>query len=190
MLVQRTANYTLELQVGPLESMMTHDMDMGMAANHHVEVKVTQGDSGMAVMDLMPIIRFTDKVTGLTRDLPPVMGSSGSAMGPNDFHYSQNVFLSEGTYQVTVLAGPSDTAMFRDVVVMAPAMMAEHPMVTDMGMGHEMDMGHDMMLPEGTARDGRMFSQESAVTQALFRVVWGDRAAQEWVNQHNAAMGG
>ena len=45
-----------------------------------------------------------------------------------------------------------------------------------------------MSLPEGTAQDGRTFSQESVATQALFRLVWADRAAQEWVNQHNAAL--
>ena len=41
---------------------------------------------------------------------------------------------------------------------------------------------------EPTAIDGRRLSGESAATQALFRAVWGDQAALEWVNEHNAAI--
>jgi plastocyanin len=38
------------------------------------------------------------------------------------------------------------------------------------------------------ARDGQSLSGQSAATQAMFRAVWGDRAAQEWVQEHNAAL--
>ncbi|MCA1645434.1 MAG: hypothetical protein LC797_08190 [Chloroflexi bacterium] len=38
------------------------------------------------------------------------------------------------------------------------------------------------------ATDGRRLSGESAATQASFRAVWGDRAAQEWVVEHNAQI--
>ena len=62
---------------------------------------------------------------------------------------------------------------------MASPMMADHA---------DNAMAPAMMLPEGTASDGRMFSQESGVTQSLFRLVWGDRAAAEWVIQHNTSM--
>jgi hypothetical protein len=31
---------------------------------------------------------------------------------------------------------------------------------------------------------------ESAATQALFTSVWGERAAQEWVREHNAGLPG
>jgi hypothetical protein len=38
------------------------------------------------------------------------------------------------------------------------------------------------------ARDGQSLSSQSAATQALFSAVWGDRAALEWVQEHNAAL--
>jgi hypothetical protein len=215
MLVERTPHYTLNLVIGPVEPTvsamdamhaqtgdvamngggpMSHDMgmlsdqmDQGMAANHRLEVHITQGDSGSVVMDLTPTVRITNKLSGEARDLPQVMGMYGAAMGMSDFHYGQNVFLPDGTYVVKVLVGP-DTAEFRDVLVAASPMMADHPMGTDASMAHDTAMGQDMSMAEGTARDGHMFSQESTETQALFKLVWGDRAAQEWVKQHNATL--
>jgi hypothetical protein len=208
MRVERTPQYTVVLAIGPAEQivspmdamhgqagevavsggdmpMMAEHMDQGMVANHSVTVHIALADAMTVVMDVTPTIRIMDKATGVARDLPAVMGMYGSSMGPSDFHYGQNVFLPDGTYTVTVMVGASDAAQFRDVAIVgSPMTMADHAMANDMG------MSHDMSLPEGTAKDGRMFSQESAVTQALFRLVWGDRAAQEWVNQHNAAPPG
>lgn len=42
---------------------------------------------------------------------------------------------------------------------------------------------------EPTARDGRRLSGETPETQGMFTAVWGPQAAQEWVNEHNAAIG-
>jgi hypothetical protein len=210
-LVERTPRYTVVLAIGPAEQivspmdamhgqagevavtgggmeMMAQHMDQGLPANHSVNVHIALADAMTVVMDVTPTIRITDKTTGVARDLPAVMGMYGSSMGPTDFHYGQNVFLPDGTYVVTVMVGASDAAQFREVAVMASPMMADHAMTNDMNASHDMGMSHEMSLPEGTAKDGRMFSQESAVTQALFRLVWGDHAAQEWVNQHNAAL--
>jgi methionine-rich copper-binding protein CopC len=38
------------------------------------------------------------------------------------------------------------------------------------------------------ARDGRTLAGEPLATQALFRGLWGDRAAVEWAAEHNAAL--
>jgi plastocyanin len=38
------------------------------------------------------------------------------------------------------------------------------------------------------ARDGQTLSSQSAPTQAMFTAVWADRAAAEWVQEHNAAL--
>jgi plastocyanin len=38
------------------------------------------------------------------------------------------------------------------------------------------------------AKDGQSLSGQSASTQAMFTAVWGDRAAQEWAQEHNAAL--
>ena len=88
-----------------------------------------------------------------------------------------------------MLVGPSDTAQFRDVVVIAPPMMADQSMShDDMGMSQDMGMAHDMSMAEGTARDGRMFNSEPSATQTLFMSVWGAGAAAEWVRQHNLTL--
>jgi hypothetical protein len=42
---------------------------------------------------------------------------------------------------------------------------------------------------EPTARDGRRLSSETVDTQTMFIAVWGSQAAQEWVTEHNAAIG-
>jgi plastocyanin len=39
-----------------------------------------------------------------------------------------------------------------------------------------------------TARDDQSLSTQSAATQAMFAEVWGDRAAQEWTQEHNASL--
>jgi hypothetical protein len=146
--IERTPAYVLSLSIGPLESMdMSHSMgeggdmamghddasmmshenmtDQSMAVNHRLDVQITRADTGAVVDDVNPTIRITDKTTGESRDLPEVMGAGMST----DFHYGQNVWLPDGTYHVTVLVNPGDTAMFRDITVM----------------DHSMDMGmHDM----------------------------------------------
>jgi hypothetical protein len=161
--VDRTMNYTVALDVGPLQpivssmdamhgqmgevsasgGMMGMEADSGMAVNHQLGIRVTDG-SNNPVMDLTPVVRITDKATGESRDVPEVLGLYGASMGPTDFHYGQNVYLPAGTYTIRVLAGPSDTAEFRDVVVMDQAMV-------DMGMSHDMSSGmnHDMSGSSG-----------------------------------------
>jgi hypothetical protein len=208
-LVERTPRYTFALEVGPPENIVSsmdamhgmsgevavtttpsqamtmEDMDQGMAINHALSVHIGDAGTDAVVTDVIPTIRITDKATGQTRDLNMVIGTYGSDMGASDFHYGQNLSLPDGTYLVTVTVG-SDTAQFRDVAVVASPMMADH----GMSMSHEPSMAssHEMAMPAGTAQDGQTFSQQPAVTQALFRLVWGDRAEQEWVNQHNESL--
>ena len=38
------------------------------------------------------------------------------------------------------------------------------------------------------ARDGQSLSGQPSSTQAMFTAVWGDRAAQQWATEHNAAL--
>jgi uncharacterized cupredoxin-like copper-binding protein len=38
------------------------------------------------------------------------------------------------------------------------------------------------------ARDGQSLAGQPATTQSMFKAVWGDRAAQEWAQEHNAAL--
>jgi hypothetical protein len=120
-------------------TMQPQQADQGMAVNHWIDVHVTQSGSGAVVSDVTPTIRIVDKSTGEARDLASVMGMSGG-MSPSDFHYGQNVFLPDGTYQISVLLGPADIAQFRDVVVVSSPMMAEPAMNGTMGTGHDMSM--------------------------------------------------
>jgi hypothetical protein len=164
MRTERTSAFDVALTVGPAQATsmqpsqstdmgMSHDMsmgqndmtmqpqpaDQGMAVNHWLDVHVTQAGTGSVVNDLTPTIRIVDKSTGEARDLPAVMGMAGG-MNASDFHYGQNVFLPDGTYQITVLLGPADTAQFRDVVVASSPMMSEPAMNGAMGGGHDMTM--------------------------------------------------
>ena len=157
MRVERTSSFDVVMTIGPAQTIspqstdmgMSHDMstggndmtmqplpaDEGMAVNHWLDVHVAQAGSGAAVSDVTPTIRIVDKSTGEARDLPNVMAMSGG-MSSNDVHFGQNVFLPDGTYQITVQLGPADTAQFRDVTVngamMAPAMSSA------MAGGHDM----------------------------------------------------
>jgi hypothetical protein len=150
--IERTPAYVLSLAIGPVESMdmahpamgdsnmMSHPAtgdtammstpmaDQGMAVNHRLDVRIMRADSGATVDDVTPTIRITDKATGESRDLPQVVGMAGMS---SDFHYGQNVWLPDGTYQVTVFVNPTDTALFRDVMVI------DHSMGMGMGM-HDM----------------------------------------------------
>jgi hypothetical protein len=168
MRVERTPAFDVVLTIGPAQAMSTptmqpsastdmgtsHDMsmsdnqmtmqpqhaDQGMAVNHWIDVHVAQSSSGAAVSDVTPTIRIVDKSTGEAHELPSVMGMSGG-MSPGDFHYGQNVFLPDGTYQISVLLGPADTAEFRDVVVAGSPMMTEPAMNSStMGTSHDMGM--------------------------------------------------
>ncbi len=43
-------------------------------------------------------------------------------------------------------------------------------------------------MGSSVARDGQSLASQPAATQAMFKAVWGDRAAQEWAQEHNAAL--
>jgi plastocyanin len=43
-------------------------------------------------------------------------------------------------------------------------------------------------VASAVARDGQSLAGQSATTQATFKAVWGDRAAQEWAQEHNATL--
>jgi hypothetical protein len=165
MRVEQTVDFDVVLTIGPAQAMspasmqpsqstdmgMGHDMsmggdqsmmepqhaDQGMAVNHWLDLHLTR--AGAVVNDVTPTIRIIDKSTGEARDLPGVMGMAGG-MNANDFHYGQNVFLPDGTYQITVLLGPADTALFRDVTVASSPMMSEPATNSAMGTAHDMSM--------------------------------------------------
>jgi hypothetical protein len=127
---------------GPNMGMQPHQDDQGMAVNHWVDVHITQAGSAAVVSDVTPIIRIVDKSTGEAHELAGVMGVNGG-MSSDDVRFGQNAFLPDGTYQITVLLGPADTAQFRDVVVTTSAMVSEPGMSQAMGAGDGMNMADE-----------------------------------------------
>jgi len=71
---------------------------------------------------------------------------------------------------------------FPDQFAMMPAAAATQPMQPAQSSGAA--AGQMMMA----ARDGRSLATESAMTQAMFVAVWADRAADQWVQEHNAQL--
>ena len=123
-------------------SSMSTDMDQGMGVNHHLEIHIMRNDDNSVVSDVTPVIRVTDKSTGISRDLPEVMGMYGVGMGMGDFHYGQNVWLPDGTYTITAMIG-AESVVFRDITVMAASPMASSGgMGASTSMGGSMGMGH------------------------------------------------
>jgi len=73
--------------------------------------------------------------------------------------------------------------------------------VEDNGMGVSQGMANNAAIfPGGTAKlggaggtawpDGQTLADQSAETQALYRAVWGDRAAARWLEEHTAMLSG
>ncbi len=158
-------------------------MDQGMAVNHHLEVHITQ--NGTVVDNVTPVIRVTDRASGEFRDLPDVMSMFDAQMGMSDFHYGQNVWMPDGTYNVDVMLG-MDTASFRDVMVSGGSSMAMSP-TSSMGSQSSMNASTGNAL---VASDGSTLAGQPADVQAMFNTVWGARAAAEWVTEHNALLMG
>jgi hypothetical protein len=135
-------DHDMSMGGGPNMGMQAHQDDQGMAVNHWVDVHITQAGSAAVVSDVMPIIRIVDKSTGEAHDLAGVMGVNGG-MSSDDVRFGQNAFLPDGTYQITVLLGPTDTAQFRDVAVTTSAMMSEPGKSQAMGAGDGTNMADE-----------------------------------------------
>src|SRR4051794_23947592 len=119
---------TRDMSMGDEHAMMEpQQADQGMAANHWLDVHLTQAGAGAGASDVTPVIRILDKSTGEARDLSAIMGMA-DGMNAIDSHYGQNVFLADGTYQIMVLLGPADTAVFQDVTVASSPAVSEPAM--------------------------------------------------------------
>jgi hypothetical protein len=77
---------------------------------HHLEVHIFDKKTGNVVKTLNPVITVTNKGTGQTQPIPIVV-MQGVVEGSGDYHYGNNVNLSNGQYAVTVVIG-SETANF------------------------------------------------------------------------------
>ncbi len=136
---QQTASYKLVLTIGPAETMLMLDQaagatsgevmvpmqgmgmpemsmtDQGRPVNHHLEVHVYDRASGALVSDMVPTITVAP-MGGASRTLDNVMAMYGVAEGPSDLHFGRNVYLSAGSYTISVTVG-NETATFQDVAI-------------------------------------------------------------------------
>ncbi len=138
-----TNAYRFDLAVNPAETMLMPDMagtattgelmvampgmpmppmsmtDQGMPINHHVEVHIFDKATG-AVVKMAPMITLTNEATGATRTLGMgnIMAMYGLDVGQSDFHFGNNMYLPDGTYQVTATLN-GETAMFQHVMIKA-----------------------------------------------------------------------
>ena len=146
---QATASYTIVLGIGPVETMLMPDQakgatsgevmapmpgmpmptmvmtDHGQPVNHHLEVHIANKATGAVVNDPMPMITITDAM-GLSRALDS-MAMYGVTEGVSDWHFGNNVYLSDGTYTISVRVGNEQT-VFKGLAVTSEATMAPMPM--------------------------------------------------------------
>lgn len=132
-----TASYDLTLRIGPMEQMLSADqakaqhatsgeimadmagmgMSMPMAmGNHHVEVKVTRTGTRQPLKSATVAISLTNTASKAATVVDPVVQMYGVAEGEADWHYGNNVQLSDGTYRVDVTVN-GERAVFSNVVI-------------------------------------------------------------------------
>lgn len=152
---QHTANYTIVLGIGPVETMLMPDQavgatsgevmapmpgmpmmmtmtDQGQPVNHHLEVHLANRTTGAVIMDQMPTLTITDAM-GVSRPLDSVMAMYGVTAGISDWHYGKAVYLPDGTYSLRVQVG-NEQAVFKSLMVTGETAMAPMPVMTPMPM--------------------------------------------------------
>ena len=123
-----TASYRVVLSIGPsvtLDSTRTGAkmtmVDREWPVNRHIEVHVFDTDGGVVVNREIPIVRIGDLTTGASRGLatafdlreenPHITACLLTSHRAAEPHFGDNLFLSGGSYVVTVGVG-NETAAF------------------------------------------------------------------------------
>ena len=119
----QTASYEVELWTGPALRMMSMAFpimsiaDEGNPVNRHLEVHIFGKKNRAKVTDVVPVVRITNRATGVTRELADVQ-ETGASLGVSfvaacqiskhrdvEPHFGDNIYLPDGAYTVTVLVG-------------------------------------------------------------------------------------
>jgi len=159
---QHTANYTIVLGIGPVETMLMPDQaagatsgevmvpmpgmpmmptmptpmmmmtDQGQPVNHHLEIHLANKATGAVITDQMPMLTITD-ARGMSRPLVPLMAMYGVTAGVSDWHYGKAVYLPDGVYTLRVQVGNEQT-VFNSLMVTDEAAMAPMPAMSPMPM--------------------------------------------------------
>jgi hypothetical protein len=128
---QRTAQYRITLDIGPLPAMLrpvsvpgiplakTTMTDQGRPVNRHLAVAVYDTVTGARLWSPRPRITIADRSTGRPRDLQAILAMSEVTEGQGDVYFGGNVHLANGTYRITVSVG-DERAVFKKVAVGRP----------------------------------------------------------------------
>ena len=139
---QSSGNYTVQLNIGPVQAMLTPDQaktaksgevvadmpqatvdsinDSRLPVNHHLEVQILNTKSGEPASDVTPVVTLRNDATGLSYTLDGLMSMYDVSAGPKDTHFGKNVYLPASSYTVTVAFGHTRT-VFEGVNIAAGA---------------------------------------------------------------------
>ena len=119
----QTASYEVELWTGPALRMMSMAFpimsiaDEGNPVNRHLEIHIFDKSSRAKVTSVVPVVRITNRATGVTRELADGQ-ETGASLGVSfvtacqiskhrdvEPHFGDNIYLPDGEYTVAVRVG-------------------------------------------------------------------------------------
>jgi len=114
-----TASYQVELWIGPVQPdfPIMSSSDRGQPVNGHLEVHIFDRGSGSKLTDIIPSVRLTHLVSGISRELAANL-ESGASQGTSfvtacliskhrelEPHFGDNIYLASGTYNIIFSVG-------------------------------------------------------------------------------------
>ncbi len=139
---QSSGNYTVQLNIGPVQPILTPDQaktaksgevladmppstvtsinDSRLPVNHHLEVQILNTKTDAPVSDVAPVVTLRNDATGLSYTLDGLASMYDVSAGPKDTHFGKNVYLPASSYTVVVAFGHT-RAVFENVNVVAGA---------------------------------------------------------------------
>ena len=114
-----TASYQVELWIGPAQTdfPIMSSSDQGQPVNAHLEVHIFDRGSGSKLTDIIPSVRLTHLVSGISRELAANRESGASQRisfvtacliskhREVEPHFGDNIYLASGTYNTIVSVG-------------------------------------------------------------------------------------
>jgi hypothetical protein len=135
--VQNTRSYKIQLNIGPVDAMMTPDQAKNaksgdvevqtetstssireaiLPASHSIDIYLTRMSTGAEMTNHAPVVMLHRQGSNHTYTLSDLAVIYDVTQGPQDMHYGQNLYLPAGTYDFTVWVG-RDRTVFTDVTV-------------------------------------------------------------------------
>jgi hypothetical protein len=136
-LQQTTRSYRIQLDVGPVERVMTLDQAKNattgdvevqtetsassireaiLPASHSIGIYLHSMQTGAAMMNPAPVVMLHKQGSNRSYTLSDLTQIYDVSQGSQDMHFGQNLYLPAGTYDFTVWVG-RDRTVFTDVTV-------------------------------------------------------------------------